>query len=499
MARYAKHTFRSGRYTNGIVRRRGMGRYIFLVILIVILVVGGVFLFKFFDSNSYDDENSFTKYAKRYFSSAQDSNSIGKAQQEIKYGKPSSVGLNYPKVKINSIDKQIKILAEREKQSFLGEHEQGSKDEKFAMLMTYDSYKGKQNIASVVLKTVVREEKTNGKLEQVSSKVSVLNFDKETGSRIHPTMVFEPGYQEKLYRYLDEYLKKNYKDKLSKNYKKYIDAKSSKFENFAFDGDKVVLYFAGNTVTDDSQIIKITISESDIKGLFRKNINSRKIDPSKPMVALTYDDGPAEGTTAKILDILEQNKAVATFFELGKNIENVSDSDKLLKRMDRMGSEIGSHSYSHPNLFTLTDEKVKEQSDLTDKAIKSRIGYVPTLYRPPYGNGNEKTTKIFNKSAILWSVDTLDWKHRNKDNVIKIIKNSGNLDGKVILMHSLYDSTAEATKEIIPWLKAQGYQLVTVSEMLSYKYNEDPKQVKFYGYNFFYPKDKSNDKTKKSN
>ena len=88
---------------------------------------------------------------------------------------------------------------------------------------------------------------------------------------------------------------------------------------------------------------------------------------------------------------------------------------------------------------------------------------MPTLYRPPYGNGNEKTTKIFNKSAILWSVDTLDWKHRNKDNVIKIIKNSGNLDGKVILMHSLYDSTAEATKVIIPWLKAQGYQLVTVS------------------------------------
>ena len=74
-------------------------------------------------------------------------------------------------------------------------------------------------------------------------------------------------------------------------------------------------------MTDDSQIIKVTISESDIKGLFRKNINSRKIDPSKPMVALTYDDGPAEGTTDKILDILEQNKAVATFFELGKNID----------------------------------------------------------------------------------------------------------------------------------------------------------------------------------
>lgn len=499
MARYAKHTFRSGRYTNGIMKKRGIGRYIFLGILIVVLVIGGVFAFKFFDSNSYDDDSSFAKYAKRYFSKEQDSSDIGKGQEEIKYGKPSSVGLNYPKVGIDSIDKQIKVFAEREKQSFLGEYDQESKDEKFALLMTYDSYKGKDNTGSIVLKSAVREEKKNGKMEQTSSKVTVINFDRESGSRVYPITVFEPGYQEKLSKYIDQYLQKKYKDSLGKDYKKYIDEKNVKFENFALDGNNAIFYFSGNTVTSTNEIVKIKISDSDIKGLFRKTINGRKIDPTKPMLALTYDDGPADVTTEKILNILDNNKAVATFFEVGKNVDSLKNSKELLMRMDKMGSEIASHSYTHPNLFTLTDEKIKEQNDLTDKAIKSRVGYVPTLYRPPYGNGNAKTTKIFNKSAILWSVDTLDWKHRDKEKVIKIIKDSGNLDGKVILMHSLYDSTAEATKEIIPWLKEQGYQLVTVSELLAYKYNEDPKQVKFYGYNFFYPKDKSDSKTNKSN
>ena len=154
--------------------------------------------------------------------------------------------------------------------------------------------------------------------------------------------------------------------------------------------------------------------------------------------------------------------------------------------MDELDCEIGSHSYDHPNLFTISDQKVKEQNDKTDKLIEDRIGRKPTVYRPPFGNGNEKTTKIFNKPGILWSVDTMDWSSRNADAVINVVKSVKDLDGKVVLMHSLYDSSAKATEVLVPWLQKQGYQLVTVSELLTYKYHEDPTEAKFYGYNYFY-------------
>ena len=102
------------------------------------------------------------------------------------------------------------------------------------------------------------------------------------------------------------------------------------------------------------------------------------------------------------------------------------------------------------------------------------MGHDVTLYRPPYGNGNDNITKIFGKAGILWSVDTLDWKSRNAQSVINIVKNTDNLDGRVVLMHSIYDSTADATKVLVPWLKKQGYQLVTVSELLTYQSPAEP-------------------------
>ena len=80
----------------------------------------------------------------------------------------------------------------------------------------------------------------------------------------------------------------------------------------------------------------------------------------------------------------------------------------------------------------------------------------------------------------------MDWSSRNAKAVVKTIKREDSLDGKVILMHSIYDSSAKATEQIVPWLIKKGYQLVTVSELIKYKYNEDPKNGKFYGYNFFY-------------
>ena len=118
-------------------------------------------------------------------------------------------------------------------------------------------------------------------------------------------------------------------------------------------------------------------------------------------------------------------------------------------------------------------------------AIEKATGQKPTVFRAPYGNGNDNISKIFGLPGFNWSVDTLDWSSRNADSVVSIIKGSGDMDGGIILMHSIYDSTAEATEEIVPWLIDQGYQLVTISELMEYKYGHETLKDKYYGY-FFY-------------
>lgn len=187
----------------------------------------------------------------------------------------------------------------------------------------------------------------------------------------------------------------------------------------------------------------------------------RTIDPNKPMVAITYDDGPHRTYTNQILDTLEKYNSVATFFELGNRAVSCSD---ILQREVSLGCEVANHSYNHPNLATLSAGGVYSQINDTKNIIYNGCGVTPKLVRPPYGSHNATVRANVNAPVILWSIDTLDWKYRDASYVTSVIKNQVT-DGSIILMHSLYASTAKATEIIVPWLISQGYQLVTVSEL----------------------------------
>ncbi len=187
----------------------------------------------------------------------------------------------------------------------------------------------------------------------------------------------------------------------------------------------------------------------------------RSIDPNRPMVALTYDDGPRPRSTNAILDVLERYDAVATFFELG---QLAAAYPECIAREVDLGCEVANHSYSHPMLSGLSAGGVANELSATNNAIYNACGVTPTLLRPPYGAYNRTVQNNAGMPLILWSIDTLDWKYRNASYVTSVIKNNVT-DGSVVLMHSIYDSTAEATAIIVPWLINRGYQLVTVSEL----------------------------------
>ena len=194
--------------------------------------------------------------------------------------------------------------------------------------------------------------------------------------------------------------------------------------------------------------------------------NKRQIDPTKPMVALTFDDGPNATTTNKILDILEKNNAVATFFELGNLVERYPD---VVRREEELGCEVGNHSYAHKNLNTLSKAQIQADMQKSEQAFINALGHKTKLFRPPYGNANATVRSTIEYPLINWNVDTLDWKSRNADKVVAHIRSFQSCDGKIILMHSIYNSTVKATEVIVPELIAKGYQLVTVSELAYYK------------------------------
>ncbi|MGN1097344.1 MAG: polysaccharide deacetylase family protein [Clostridia bacterium] len=188
------------------------------------------------------------------------------------------------------------------------------------------------------------------------------------------------------------------------------------------------------------------------------------IDPNKPMVALTFDDGPGPYTD-RILDCLEKYGAKATFFVVGNRL---SKYPSVLKRQAELGMEIGCHTWSHTQLTTLGAGGIANQINSTNNKVLEIAGVYPSTLRPPYGSYNSTVKSAANAPLIMWSIDTLDWKTRSADSTYNAVMNNVK-DGDIILMHDIHSATADAVERIVPALIERGYQLVTVSQMGQYK------------------------------
>ena len=210
-------------------------------------------------------------------------------------------------------------------------------------------------------------------------------------------------------------------------------------------------------------------------------VYSSIVNPKGKMVALTYDDGPSNNITPLILNTLEKYGARATFFVLGSRIEANSEP---LKRAVSLGCEIGNHTYGHINLPSYEKEEIEKEIRITNNLVKKYTGTVPKLARAPGGSTSTYSAQAVNMPFIYWSIDTRDWETMDADSIIAHIKNETR-DGSIILMHDLYQTTAQATEVIVPWLVEEGYQLVTVSEIMQYRNIKLENAVTYYN---AYPK-----------
>ncbi|MDO7485038.1 polysaccharide deacetylase family protein [Peribacillus frigoritolerans] len=177
---------------------------------------------------------------------------------------------------------------------------------------------------------------------------------------------------------------------------------------------------------------------------------------------MTFDDGPHPSHTMSILEDLEKYDGHATFFVLGSRVQHYPE---VLQKMLQQGNEIGNHSWDHPQLTRLSKNKIEDQIEKTQDAVEKATGIEPNLVRPPYGAINNNVREYMEDMKVaLWDVDPEDWKERNEKKIVNKVMGKAK-DGRIILMHDIYQTSAQAAGKIIKQLHDQGYQLVTISEL----------------------------------
>lgn len=194
----------------------------------------------------------------------------------------------------------------------------------------------------------------------------------------------------------------------------------------------------------------------------------RSGDPNSKRIALTFDDGPHPYKTDAVLDLLRQYGIKATFFVIG---ENVSYYPEPLKRAVALGHEIGNHTYHHALMSQACAQNVAEEIEMTEDIILRTAGYRTKLFRPPEGAYNENALSVIRSKdyrVILWTVDTRDWENTSAEDMVKTVM-SGVRGGSILLFHDYMGKKShamEALRILIPKLLSQGYEFVTVSELI---------------------------------
>lgn len=194
-----------------------------------------------------------------------------------------------------------------------------------------------------------------------------------------------------------------------------------------------------------------------------------EVPMSRPIVALTFDDGPHPELTPRLLDILRQNGVRATFYVIGRNVAAYPD---IARRIVAEGHEIANHSYNHPALTSLGAARLDQELASTSQIIERVTGRRPTNMRPPYGAINDRVRATILRDhgldIIMWSCDPLDWKRPGAE-VVRRRMVEGASPGGILLAHDIHPGTIEAVPGVIQDLKAKGYGFATVSQLLALK------------------------------
>lgn len=248
------------------------------------------------------------------------------------------------------------------------------------------------------------------------------------------------------------------------------------FERFALKKESLIIYFDEGEVTEPTAgLPTVEMSLSFINPLLASDfqiamqaeetiVPKYDKDPSKKRIALTFDDGPHPEVTKQILELLEKYNAKATFFMLGSRVQYYPG---LAREVYDAGHEIGNHTWTHPVLTKMTPGAIQKEYESTEQAIVNAIGENSTVFRPPYGAINDSVRKLIPIHSVNWTIDTLDWKHRDPEKLLPMLKEALH-NNSIVLMHDIHQSTADGLEPVLSYLQSEGYEFLTITEILPY-------------------------------
>ena len=385
------------------------------------------------------------------------------------------IEIDYPKLKNENLKHSTDRYIKEKKEQFIKQAKSvGTMSSKYEFKTDYEVIENDQTLGVHVRvfeytggAHYIREDKSYYYDKKEDKMITILDIlEKDTLDRLASLV----------YYYVMKYSQDQKLDFDSAMVKSGLTNKASCFEHFklmdkglefTFPPYQVAPYAAGE--------IKVIIPYQELIGIVKKEylkldekeqkpIRNLKEFSDKKLIAFTFDDGPSMATS-QLLDHLDEFQARVTFFVVGNRVSNYSD---ILKRAYDMGNLIGSHTYSHQNLFQLDSYEIINDLKKTNENIK-QITEQDTVYlRPPYGNINEDIMRIADMHVILWDLDTEDWKYKNKDIIADYIVKHAH-DGAIILLHDLYETSVQGALQAMKTLKKEGYAFVTIEEMAKLK------------------------------
>lgn len=395
------------------------------------------------------------------------------------------IAVHYPRTKNATVNKILADFAEETVKDFKNEvnNYPNNRDE---LNMSFKTYRYNEDIVSFAFdKYTSHEWQANG-----TNTSTAMTFNLETGNQYELKDVLAGNYLDELSKLALAQLKTrpefNDQDKQAA-LQAGLTAEIDNFKSFVLEKDEITFLFDQYQLgARDVANQRVSIPLKDLKNFLKKPFKSADESESSPesdslpppanppsptdisglagkkLVALTFDDGPHPTNTSALLNSLKQEGARATFFVLGTRVDYYPD---IVRRAYQEGHQIGSHTRNHKDLTKLSAGDRQYEINSTIASIQKTIGIRPTTMRPPYGALNQGVKADAGMPIILWSIDTEDWKYRNANRVYNHVM-SHVRDGSIVLMHDIHPTTVQAAARIVPALKAQGYTLVTVDQLI---------------------------------
>ncbi|MBT2657144.1 polysaccharide deacetylase family protein [Bacillus sp. ISL-18] len=195
-----------------------------------------------------------------------------------------------------------------------------------------------------------------------------------------------------------------------------------------------------------------------------------EVSTSQKAVAITFDDGPNPIYTPEVLDIFAKAGGKATFFMIGEQMEK---NPEIVKEVAEQGHEIGNHTFSHPKLSELSPADCLSEIERNEKIIQELTGQLPVVFRPPYLDYNNDTISILKDKGYpmigALNMEAQDWEQPGVEHILSASKKCVS-NGSILIFHDGFgdrSQTIEAVKKLVFELKSEGYQLLTVSELLN--------------------------------